>query len=666
MQILGIYLESADDKIKKRLKNDSWYGINISENLHELYEPGKLLNFESQFKKGKKFTKQLYNLTYTNTELSLNAIVGKNGSGKSTLLEIQNIIINNFSFEMKKKFKDYNKGYKILQINGIKAEMYYEIENIIYRIKIDNTTVEFSSENDADLFAKITTLKELSSYTFYTITSNYSIYVDYPKWKEKLYHKNDGYFTPIVLVPYRLNGDIEMSREKKLAEKRVQTLSLLAYKDEADFIENYIPYKIVYSIQDLKTYKKNIEEKTDELCKSHYTTFYKQYPKKYQIYYDYIATNINRFWKDYFTKNFTNFRLKEYCQEYLIYKTIKVFLNYESIFNTLELEKYNGNINFYDSIKKTIEKELLEESNINYINLKILMCIKFMKSTYKKLYKSKIQNEIKIKNFIKMDLVQNAKTYDEMFVLLLPDFFDWHFFYQYNPVNDESKENKKGQIIMELTDMSSGEQQLYSTLSYIIYHIKNAQSNKIGNQKGKIPYNYFNVVFDEAELYYHPEYQRRFINDIIKIFNRSNLGIKGINFTLVTHSPFILSDIPRENILELEEGVVSEKLNETLGANIYDLLENQFFMSSTIGESSRFMIERIINSFKSEEPISNDDLDFYDIFIQKIGDVYLKNALKEMVDSKRNIKFLDRKINYYENIVNNLKKQKMAYPNEKN
>ncbi|MBO4438810.1 MAG: AAA family ATPase [Spirochaetaceae bacterium] len=682
MQILGIYLEEAEDNVRKNLTNKTWYGFYEKQNLHEIYKAGKPAKIKKEYEKQNKNLKQFYDYKNNKQEFSINAIVGKNGSGKSTLLDIQNRIINNFAIKIKEKFPDNNKCYKIIPIKNLKAELFYEIKNIIHCIRINNNDVEFSNEENCDLFDKIKTLENLSNYSFYTITCNYSIYTDYPKWKEKLYHKNDGYFTPIVLVPYRINGDIEMEREKKLAEKRVQTLSILLFKDGNDFIENFIPYKFLYKLKDLKYYKEIIAEKIDDLCHSKYTTLYLQDQKQYPIRFNYICSYLRVYWTAFFDSNYKDFSLKEYCKEYLIYKTLKVFLNYESVSNTLRFNEITdlttNQINLpklHELIKNTIETELWDESNINYINLKILMCKKFLEHTCINLYKPDIQNELKITDFYKDPLVKDAHLYDEMFILLLPDFFEWHFYYEYKkeiidntlkikPDNGNNPKDENEKTIMELSDMSSGEQQLYNSLSYIIYHIKNAQSNRYGNQSGKIPYKYFNVVFDETELYYHPEYQRRFINDIIKIFNRGNLDISGINITLVTHSPFILSDIPRANILALEHGSVSEKLNETLGANIYDLLENQFFMTSTIGETSRIFIENIISKYQNNEPLAN-DYEFYNNFINKIGDVYLKNALQEMIDSKRNIKFIDRKINYYENIINDLKKQK-AEIDEKN
>ena len=52
-----------------------------------------------------------------------------------------------------------------------------------------------------------------------------------------------------------------------------------------------------------------------------------------------------------------------------------------------------------------------------------------------------------------------------------------------------------------------------------------------------------------------------------------------INILFITHSPFILSDIPKQNVLFLENGKPSEKKNmNTFGANITDLLADSFFI----------------------------------------------------------------------------------------
>ena len=145
--------------------------------------------------------------------------------------------------------------------------------------------------------------------------------------------------------------------------------------------------------------------------------------------------------------------------------------------------------------------------------------------------------------------------------------------------------------------MSSGEQQMLYSLSYVVYHMKNAASNQ--NIQSGIPYRNINLLFDEAELYYHPEYQRQFIDKLLGILKRSHLEneIDSINITIVTHSPFILSDIPNSNILALKEGKRESFKTNTLGANIYDLLNNQFFMDSAIGSHVEEIIKEIIKDY---------------------------------------------------------------------
>ena len=100
-------------------------------------------------------------------------------------------------------------------------------------------------------------LKEFIPSLFYTLVSNYSIYaynaVDYLdennsiklerkirgkvtnakyecNWLSGIFHKNDGYQYPIVLTPYREEGNININTEKQLSNERLISLLLMDSK----------------------------------------------------------------------------------------------------------------------------------------------------------------------------------------------------------------------------------------------------------------------------------------------------------------------------------------------------------------------------------------------------------------------------------------------------
>ena len=64
-------------------------------------------------------------------------------------------------------------------------------------------------------------------------------------------------------------------------------------------------------------------------------------------------------------------------------------------------------------------------------------------------------------------------------------------------------------------------------------------------------------MMDEAELYFHPEYQRKLIANMIDMVAACHINaskIRSVNLIIATHSPFVLSDIPKSRILYLQNG----------------------------------------------------------------------------------------------------------------
>lgn len=136
---------------------------------------------------------------------------------------------------------------------------------------------------------------------------------------------------------------------------------------------------------------------------------------------------------------------------------------------------------------------------------------------------------------------------------------------------------------------------MINTVSSLVYHLRNLDDVVAGDDK--IQYKNVSVVLEEVELYFHPDYQKQYVRYLLDQIERTQLKeIEAINILFVTHSPFILSDIIRANMLCLKDGKVHDKFEKkTFGANIYDLLRNPFFLSDgTIGDFSQEVINRIL------------------------------------------------------------------------
>lgn len=190
------------------------------------------------------------------------------------------------------------------------------------------------------------------------------------------------------------------------------------------------------------------------------------------------------------------------------------------------------------------------------------------------------------------------------------------------------------------TSLSSGEQHLMNSMLTIAYHIYNLLS--VNEESDLIKYKNINLIFDELELYLHPEYQRRYISNLINLLNRigdiTSVDKVNYNIMMVTHSPFILSDIPSENILKLENGVpnTNDSVN-SFASNIYDLLKDEFFLKDgAIGAYASNLIKKILE----KDIISQEDANVIDL----IGDPFLKGVAKKKIEESTSIDILEVQI----------------------
>lgn len=622
-------------------------------------------------------------------EVNISAIVGKNGSGKSSLLELlysscyviaaKEGIINDHSF-FSKEFKKTGDLFfaDIVQdvqetLDELLVEIFFSKNGVIYLFRNGNVHYDIYELIDNKWEYIEFNINEL----FYNVVINYSIYglnsSFNNRWLNALFHKNDGYKTPIVINPYRDRGNIDINSEFHFAQTRV-----LANITDDSFSGNYIIGKkyieyLEFNIfpEELDTYNpysfKNIFEVYERENNESIIYLFKLILKELVAYElsDKTMQTLKSFLendlvtvteqKKYLFLNKDKQNSYDYIlyliAKYTIKKVFKICANYDD-FKSFRItsEKQKG-------LPMLIEKEKLIKllkKDKSHITLKLRQILYTVKEGYFKENWNIIRNpnnksHLAYQIFINMDLfikmIKDAKDNNPKIDIkeLLPvAFFKPKIFIQ----NDDTTES-----ISDFGVLSSGEQQLVHSVQSILYHIINLNSVFQSTRATKIKYSNLNIILDEVELYYHPEYQRRFITELLQgIKNLKIENITGINILFSTHSPFILSDIPHQNILKLHNKVIKNYNSDdkTFGSNIHELLANDFFLENGfMGEWAKDKIIDLMNFLKYNPKIKEDIKNIKPTnkwtekksneFINILGEPIIKERLQSLHEKKFHI-----------------------------
>ncbi|MDD2886224.1 MAG: AAA family ATPase [Aliarcobacter sp.] len=143
------------------------------------------------------------------------------------------------------------------------------------------------------------------------------------------------------------------------------------------------------------------------------------------------------------------------------------------------------------------------------------------------------------------------------------------------------------------------------------------------------------LFIDEFELGLHPNWQKRFFSYFREISKFTN---KKIHLIITSHSPFLLSDLPKENIIFLEKGKQVYPFDDgkqTFGANIHTLLSHGFFMKDGLmGEFAKDKIDDVIKYLNNDKTSTiTTDKDAQNI-IDIIGEPIIKRELQRMLKNK--------------------------------
>lgn len=652
MQLLGLYLRDMPKAVSKVLEK-GWYPFGV----YEKPKIGKIVIIGDMMSTA--------NWIYQQEglpQMSVNCIVGMNGAGKSSLLDIIYRIINNFSVRMLGKKKLECKGRTLSYANGVDADLYYICEGKQYKIACrKNRLYWYVQKGNSEGFEHIvirnaTTPKPLLRNFFYTISTNYSLYAfnkdEYKpddivekigndvvdgEWLDGLFHKNDGYYTPIVITPFRNNGNIDIEKENKLASQRVMALALLAKAQGQSFIESYEPSTLEYKFDE--SYKKRTESNYRALIFSRY--------KALDV--CLLFREFERIWEQVLLTQYDD-EVSEVSRDryemalfYLAYKTVKICFTYEDYWKALDVNTLIKKAESLNEVTVYIQKEFRKKSrtvvskligeigdsksNRSHITLKISICLEYLRNIFHHKVVWGLQDNKSIADLMSE---KNISTFNDAIALLPPAFYTTNMTFKKVEISFRVQDHPESNWILTgkneftLGKMSSGERQMLYSLSYVLYHIKNIQS--VREDENRVGYHNICLIFDEVELYYHPDYQRRFLGmlfDAMKWCHIDTNIIHSIQILMVTHSPFVLSDMMTQNTLYLKNGQVQKVHTQTFGANYYEMLNKSFFFEkSAIGSIASSVIGHLIQKKNNEEVIAKEEL-------AVVGDDFIRNYLNK-------------------------------------
>jgi len=177
----------------------------------------------------------------------------------------------------------------------------------------------------------------------------------------------------------------------------------------------------------------------------------------------------------------------------------------------------------------------------------------------------------------------------------------------------------------------------------------------------------FLLLLDEGESNYHPEWQRNYFKnlmDVIKIL----FAAGQVQLILTTHSPFIVSDLPKSNMLFLEKTNKRTKVvdrqhhPETFAGNIHELYTDSFFLANNlVGAYATQLIKDMIAEIHE---IKDGELDLaiyrqkFEKQINMIGEPFLKRTLLDMVSQKADFETVDDIVSAKEAELEELKRKR--------
>ncbi|MBP5421514.1 MAG: AAA family ATPase [Paludibacteraceae bacterium] len=473
----------------------------------------------------------------------------------------------------------------------------YSFDISTYLEELTTTEKELKINNQGNK-ERYTTKKLIENENESNNSSDLTEFVEARSWLPGILNKYDGYRVPLMITPNRYKGQVDQRKEYINGKERLLSLSILRDKNNKRVFTKINKKEIIEEIKlkldpasERLTYYSIFDDSFPNLSKTMRLCLYTLVRNTLSINYDIYKT---------YKKN------DEIAWYYTVYKffdivkTYPELKEYRLLFQTLTDRLDTKTI---DLIKKVIKEVCNIHNPATRLFMRSLYYLKFnlLDQIPQTSQSGSLVFSIDDISEKAYSIKKQSKSIRHVDELLPPPFFNLDFILYSD--DDTNKEN-----IITFESLSSGEKQITLLLSKIYYYLTNLDSisskeakttkseSKEINEDKIISYRHVCVIFDELELYFHPEMQRTFISRLLAGLKQLSFKqIESIQFILVTHSPFILSDVPHKNVLFLDKkGTSVQGMMHTFGANIHSMLESSFFLENgSIGAYAKSVIGKI-------------------------------------------------------------------------
>jgi AAA15 family ATPase/GTPase len=448
----------------------------------------------------------------TTLPVNISAVVGKNGSGKSTLLELfylsvyligieTGLLKRNLAFleaELSGKQDDISKLNSLTKekkdlewiYKNFACEIYYELDEEVWclpiqsKLKSNKATFKLKSLNGWTLYKEF----------FYSIAINYSIYslnsLLVGNWINQLFHKNDGYQTPLVINPFRKEGNINVNLEFYLAKQRLLANLLNITSEKTKEIE--LKYDEKLQLTDAQHAKNLIFKLNTEKIKYAYKTELDE-----EISFETIYTynfGEDQVWATIYDnlierkRSDIGAKFKDELEKYILKKIIQIATTYPGFFGhfddsvhlipiqskyptALDYKKVQYRFEYFELLLQNLKKD---RSHVTFKLHQAVNCLKgdlLRDDTQKAVFWS---NDNKDNPILRVSINEMANRIRELKIddsntihLIPPPLFD----IEIELCSDEKPENTSN-----FSALSSGQQHLIYTIHGIIYHLNNVNS----------------------------------------------------------------------------------------------------------------------------------------------------------------------------------------------